>query len=245
MDSGQVSSAHSGPSTWAPGATQHGRLQYWVDMANGPGFNVANLGSREHCANTSGNCEADSPGTNEQRPHAIAGNLSSISNVPPLDHLEPVAESPSFSFWQAPEPAWGVGSLTPGTVVSTTGNDQNSSDETQLRLQRRSGRLQQAEDGHDRFFGASSNLHLIHNGPYSTFHPRFRDVQAEGLITIKSARVEWSGDPDFENHLRDCYFTWVNPLLNVVDQVSFERVKHGLPSPEDPTVYSQALENAM
>lgn len=211
-------------------------------MANGPGFNVAALDPLEGESSQSAE-SALIPA--HQNAAALATNLSATSSITPLKSFAAGAESPGFTFGVPADNTWIIEGSTRGTATSTVGNDQVSSDLAQLRLRSRSGRLQLAEDGSQRYFGATSNLHLIHNGPYSSFNPHLKVVHAEGLNVVKSIGMEWPGDLSYEQHLRECYFTWANPLTNVIDRDLFERAMNDSLPFEDIVLYSPALDNAM
>ena len=90
-------------------------------------------------------------------------------------------------------------------------------------LSGRLGSLQIAEDGQLRFYGATSNLHILHNGPLSLSRSRFRSPSEEGADLLRGAGVGHFVDPSIEEHLLKLYFTWEEPSIHVVEETVFWR----------------------
>ena len=85
-------------------------------------------------------------------------------------------------------------------------------------LSGRMGSLQIAEDGQLRFYGATSNLHILHNGPLSLSRSRFRSPADEGTDLLIGAGVGQFVDSTIEDHLLKLYFTWEEPSIHVVEE---------------------------
>jgi hypothetical protein len=109
----------------------------------------------------------------------------------------------------------------------------------------RLGRLQIAEDGQRRYYGATSNLHLLHSGPRSLIQPNIRNVMTHGDAAIAQAGLQWDGDAAYENHLISLFFSWHNALMYVVDKATFLRERQQFRSGHSTDYYSPALENAV
>ncbi|KAM5347770.1 hypothetical protein ACJ41O_007594 [Fusarium nematophilum] len=227
MDPAPNSSELGSPSC-AGSNPRHGRLQYWVDMANGPGFDVGSIEP------------PDDEGLEEDADDRMIdkGLSSSLHEVPSG------SARPSGSPSNAASRSRRLSSATAAPRVDRIEAQPDSSPHSR-QVHTRAGKLQVAEDGHQRYFGATSNLHLVHNGPYSCFSPSFRDIRVDGDVAIKNAGLEWIGDPEYEQHLLDCYFTWVNPLTSLVDRGLFDQARGDVLPSEGVELYSPALENAM
>jgi hypothetical protein len=118
-------------------------------------------------------------------------------------------------------------------------------DEVTTNLSSRVGKLQVAEDGQLRYYGATSNLHILHNGPNSLSQPSIRTIQAHGKHAIAQANLEWPGDHEYEEHLLDLFFAWHNPFTNVVDKSCYYRSRQAHANGHNATFYSLCLTNAM
>jgi hypothetical protein len=108
------------------------------------------------------------------------------------------------------------------------------------------GSLQIAEDGQLRFYGATSNLHILHNGPLSLSRSKFRSPNEQGADLLLGAGVGHFVDPSIEDHLLKLYFTWEEPSIHVVEEAVFWRERTncrdaGLFN----QLYSEVLTNAM
>ncbi|KAL3442901.1 fungal-specific transcription factor domain-containing protein [Aspergillus insuetus] len=113
-------------------------------------------------------------------------------------------------------------------------------------LSDRFGSLQLAEDGQMRFFGATSNLHILHVGMFPLNDSRIRSVYGKENDILQRAGLSAHIPDELEDHLLQLYFCWENPNIPVVDQDVFyaERVKYratGRPSDR----YSETLTNSM
>jgi hypothetical protein len=129
--------------------------------------------------------------------------------------------------------------------VGAVDDDDISLDGVTKQLSSRLGSLQIAEDGQLRYFGATSNLHIVHNGPFSLSQPSIRTVQTNGDAAISQAGLQWAEDLEYEEHLINLFFTWHNPIMNAVDKVVFLRERHRYSLGESTSYYSMTIVNAM
>lgn len=118
-------------------------------------------------------------------------------------------------------------------------------DDVTSQITSRLGRLQVAGDGQPRYYGATSNLHLLHSGPRSLVQPNIRHVVTHGDAAISQAGLQWNGDPTYENLLISLFFSWHNALMYVVDKTIFLREREQFHLGKITDHYSPALENAV
>ena len=110
----------------------------------------------------------------------------------------------------------------------------------------RMGSMQIAEDGQKRFYGATSNLHILHNGPLSLTRSKFSSLQNEGSNLLKSRGLDQYVDREFEDHLLKLYFCWEDPSIHVMDEELFFREREKCKSPHETSyLYSEVVVNAM
>jgi len=120
------------------------------------------------------------------------------------------------------------------------------SDEMVDQLSARMGSFQLAEDGQLRYFGATSNLHILHNGAFSLSITPTRSIRTEGNATLHRAGVGHTVDTEFEKHLEWLYFKWEDPAIHVVDEDMYYAEQERWNSGEDGSpFYSETLKNAM
>ncbi|KIW36803.1 uncharacterized protein PV06_10925 [Exophiala oligosperma] len=112
-------------------------------------------------------------------------------------------------------------------------------------LTSRLGRLQITEGGQARYYGAMSNLHLLHTGPASLVQPNIRNVVSHGEAAIIQAGLQWTSDPAYESHLINLVFCWHNALMYVLDRDIFFKERKRFLAGESTDLYSPALENAV
>lgn len=109
----------------------------------------------------------------------------------------------------------------------------------------RMGSLQIAGDGKLRFFGATSNLHILYTGDRRS--PSCRgSTNQDSQAVLDRAGVGDIIDAELESHLLRLYFAWEDPSIHVVDEEVFYRDQakckiHNRPS----NFYSETLANAM
>ncbi|OAL33724.1 hypothetical protein AYO20_07062 [Fonsecaea nubica] len=134
-----------------------------------------------------------------------------------------------------------------GKVRSHDFDDQDEEhvDSITKNLTSRLGRLQIAEDGQPRYYGATSNLHLLHRGPSSLCRPNLRTVVTHGEAAIARAGLQWKGDAEYEETLVNLFFSWHNALMYVVDKPIFFKERQQFRSGHYTNLYSPALENAI
>jgi hypothetical protein len=120
------------------------------------------------------------------------------------------------------------------------------SDEMIDQLSARMGSFQIAEDGQLRYFGATSNLHILHNGASSLSRTPIRSVRTEGELALQRAGLGQEISVEFEQHLEKLYFTWEDPAIHVVDKDMYYREQERYVNGEDGTsFYSETLKNAI
>jgi hypothetical protein len=98
--------------------------------------------------------------------------------------------------------------------------------------------------GEWRFYGATSNLHLVHADFGHDFPGLSRRKSVQAILD--TAGVGHAVDEQLISHLITLYFTWQNPSLRVVDQAAFETARNEfLLSPKENGLYCEFLVNAM
>ncbi len=134
----------------------------------------------------------------------------------------------------------------PDQPVPEADNSNASSDLLVDQLSGRVGSLQIAEDGQLRFYGATSNLHILHNGPLSLSRANFRSPSENGADLLRGAGVGHLVEQDLEEHLLKLYFCWEDPSIHVVDEFTFWRERRKcLSTNYVSSFYSEVLANAM
>lgn len=108
------------------------------------------------------------------------------------------------------------------------------------------GSLQIAEDGQLRFYGATSNLHLLVSGVRKSTNinafPNLHEIQA----TLDAASVGHYVDPELEEHLIKLYFCWEDPSIHFVREDVFYRERRNCKAGIGTSkFYSEVLVNAM
>lgn len=108
------------------------------------------------------------------------------------------------------------------------------------------GSLQIAEDGQLRFYGATSNLHLLVTGARQPGSRIAFPTSEEVQTTLDAAGVGHHVDQDLEDHLIKLYFCWEDPSIHVVREDIFYRerikAKAGMGASK---FYSEVLVNAI
>ncbi|KIW35020.1 uncharacterized protein PV07_01747 [Cladophialophora immunda] len=118
-------------------------------------------------------------------------------------------------------------------------------DEPTEQLASRLGCLRIAEDGHLRYYGATSNLHLIRNGFQHCFQPSIRTIRTHGQDALGRAGLHWPPDPRYEDHLTTLFFTWHNTFLGVVDEAAYYHHRQLYRAGNTTIYFSPTLENAI
>ncbi|KIW84801.1 hypothetical protein Z517_00189 [Fonsecaea pedrosoi CBS 271.37] len=151
--------------------------------------------------------------------------------------------APSISTDEESSPSTMIVAPSPEDASSEEGEDPDS--ELTQELSTRMGRLQMAEDGNMRYYGATSNMHLLRNGLQSLFKPFTQSVRANGQDALVRAGLVWACHPAYEQHLTDVFFTWHAPLLNEVDQDVYLREKQRYEAGINTPFFSPTLQNAI
>lgn len=108
------------------------------------------------------------------------------------------------------------------------------------------GSLQLAEDGQLRFYGATSNLHLLIKGTRRSANRQGLTHPSEVQAVLQAAGVGQIVDDELEGHLIRLYFCWEDPSIHLVQEEVFyrerERCKSGYGTSK---LYSEVLVNSM
>ena len=134
----------------------------------------------------------------------------------------------------------------PDQIDAEPNNTTTESEALIDQLSGRIGSLQIAEDGQLRFYGATSNLHILHNGPMSLSRSKFRSLIEEGADLLNGGGVGHYVSEEFEDHLLKLYMCWEEPSIHVVDETVFWRERRRCKATNSTSsVYSEVLTNAM
>ena len=160
-------------------------------------------------------------------------------------HVAP-AEDPRLDFWppdgHSTNPVFGGMSTLDSRPRTSSSEDEALVDQ----LTGRMGSLQIAEDGQKRFYGATSNLHILHNGPMSLTRAKYSSLQKEGQSLLNSRGLGHHVDDEFEDHLLKLYFCWEDPTIHVLDEAIFFREREKFKETNEYShLYSDVLVNAM
>lgn len=108
------------------------------------------------------------------------------------------------------------------------------------------GSLQLAEDGQLRFYGATSNLHLLIKGLRKSSQRNALSQPEEVQAVLDAASCGHTVDAELEEHLIRLYFCWEDPSIHLVQEEVFYRerrkCKFGLGTSK---LYSEVLVNSM
>ncbi|OGM49528.1 hypothetical protein ABOM_001671 [Aspergillus bombycis] len=124
-------------------------------------------------------------------------------------------------------------------------SDSEGVEELVNQLSDRMGSLQIGSDGHVRYYGPTSHFNLLRmpTPDNLTIH---RTVRQDGPDVLDRLGVNKEIPAGFEEHLINLYFTWHNPLFQVVDRDMYEPARHQWRTKmEETPYYSEALTNAM
>ncbi|KAF2649614.1 hypothetical protein K491DRAFT_610426 [Lophiostoma macrostomum CBS 122681] len=166
---------------------------------------------------------ADGSSTGSEAFHAIRGYTSSAETLG-----EPHVAPDPFLVAPYPLPAEGSSPL----VDQLAGN---------------LGSLQIAEDGQLRFYGATSNLHLLVKGARKSINTHMFADPEEIQATLEAVGVGQHVDAEFEQHLIKLYFCWEDPSIHLVQEDVFYRERRRCKAEGIGTskFYSEVLVNAM
>lgn len=134
----------------------------------------------------------------------------------------------------------------PGQDVADPSAGNQDSEALMDQLSGRIGSLQIAEDGQLRFYGATSNLHILHNGPMSLSRSTFRSTCEDGAALLQGAGVGHLVSEELEDHLLQLYLCWEDPSIHVIDEDVFWRERRNCKATNSvSSMYSEVLTNAM
>lgn len=220
-----------------------------------PYFHDPSFGFREHSDIEQFNVFVETPETSPASfdPSPQAVNVEDSSG-PTLDqagqeygeqtnrNIPPVSKTRHGTLRGSQEPNIKIGRARPHDLSDVQASSLN---DVTKQLTSRLGRLQIAEDGQARYYGATSNLHILHSGFNSLVQPNIRTVVTHGKSAIAQAGLQWQGDELYENHLINLFFSWHNALMYVVDRAVFFRERQRYKQGYNTDLYSPALENAV
>ncbi|KAH8585501.1 fungal-specific transcription factor domain-containing protein [Bisporella sp. PMI_857] len=127
-----------------------------------------------------------------------------------------------------------------------TSQSDDDDEDIMNQLSARIGSFQVAEDGQLRYFGATSNLHILHDGLSSLTTRHNRTARDDGDDVLARVGLTFAITPDLERHLEDLYFQWEDPAIHVVDQDMYFDSKNAYYSGQDGNpFYSETLKNAI
>jgi hypothetical protein len=108
------------------------------------------------------------------------------------------------------------------------------------------GSLQLAEDGQLRFYGATSNLHLLIKGARKSANRHSLAHASKVQVILLAAGVGQVVDTELEEHLIRLYFCWEDPSIHLVQEDVFYRERRKCKSGNGTSkLYSEVLVNAM
>lgn len=118
-------------------------------------------------------------------------------------------------------------------------------------LSKRMGSLRVAEDGQLRYYGATSNMHILRSSmtnPTENIPPRAGQYNSSEILA--QAGFGQYVAPELEDHLIKLYLAWENPFIHVVDEEAFLEARAKVTSstnPKEPfpSYYSELLVNSM
>lgn len=173
----------------------------------------------------------------------LAGSDNSLENGRESQVIIPVSNNLNLPLPPIEPPNEDLHRLQPLTNIELF--DAEVDDEVTTQLSCRLGKLQFTQDGQLRYFGSTSNLHLL-DVLVSVTLPAPKIAEKETREILENARLNADIDEIFEKHLIELYFTWQDPSLHLVDCDKFwkARAQHiydGLVSP----YYSRSLGDAM
>ncbi|KAK2754287.1 hypothetical protein FQN54_007167 [Arachnomyces sp. PD_36] len=118
-------------------------------------------------------------------------------------------------------------------------------------LSKRMGSLRVAEDGQLRYYGATSNMHILRSSVASPSGsiPSLVAQDNSTAILVNNGVGQYVA-PELEDHLIKLYLAWENPFIHVVDEEAFLDARRKVtscanPKESFPSYYSALLVNAM
>ncbi|KAH8201543.1 hypothetical protein TruAng_004314 [Truncatella angustata] len=155
-------------------------------------------------------------------------------------------------------PLWPMGSLPAdsqrhddhSSTTHTIPEDDESTDDEEhseitAQLSGRLGTLLRAPNGEWRFYGATSNLHLMRD-EHAARPPPHDQRHHKAQVRLEQAGLGHSVSRELITHLANLYFTWQDPSLHVVDRFAFEAARERyIDSYEETGLYSELLVNSI
>lgn len=127
-----------------------------------------------------------------------------------------------------------------------TSNDEEEHSEVTSAISERLGRLLGSGSGDWRFYGATSNLHLVHSRHVMVSRNRRASYPEQAFAKLQALGIAHNISQDVRNHLIDLYFTWHNASLQIVDQDAFSAAQQTyLTEGTYTSFYSDFLADAM
>lgn len=120
-----------------------------------------------------------------------------------------------------------------------------SDDELTNRLTARYASLKIADNGQLRYYGVTSNLHMLGDQLSTLFQPPVRTTRHDADDLLAQAGLQWQPDSAYEDHLFNLHFTWFQPFMQEVDRDLFFQGRKAYQAGEDASFYSPSLESAM
>ncbi|KAB8212073.1 fungal-specific transcription factor domain-containing protein [Aspergillus parasiticus] len=189
--------------------------------------------------------EGEHPFIEDLNPDLIDPNLFLMSFP---DVTKDIPQRPAHSDTVASLPAASDDSLFQDCSDDTFDDNLSDSEgveELVTQLSDRMGSLQIGSDGHVRYYGPTSHFNLLRmpTPDNLTIH---RTVRQDGPDVLDRLGVNKEIPAGFEEHLINLYFTWHNPLFQVVDREMYEPARQQWRTKmEETPYYSEALTNAM
>ncbi|KAI1622637.1 hypothetical protein EDD37DRAFT_611051 [Exophiala viscosa] len=152
------------------------------------------------------------------------------------------------------QPPWRDDATTSTERVRTFSNNQDPpnnifedsvDDELTTKLTCRYGSLKITDNGQLRYYGVTSNLHMMGDEIASVFQPTVRNPRKDAEEVLRQTGYDWEPDPVLENHLLNLYFAWHHPIMQEMERDLFFREREAFMNDQETSFYSPALENAM
>ncbi|HEX3641883.1 MAG TPA: hypothetical protein VHV10_11380, partial [Ktedonobacteraceae bacterium] len=107
----------------------------------------------------------------------------------------------------------------------------------------RFGSLYVAPDGKLRYFGTASNAHLFGHSKGTGMGGDARSVRLEGQRLLRSAGLDRTIDPSFEQQLLEKFFTCHNSVHYIIDEAAYWLARRQVDNSGE--YQSEVLTNAM
>lgn len=173
----------------------------------------------------------------------FAVDTSGLGNL--LDPSADMSSGPSFG--DIPPQAPQAFDTSQSRGNDDTSTDDEDHDEVTGQLSDRLGTLLASKNGDWRFYGATSNLHLVKGRSlWEVAGKNYAQPEGRTSTRLELFRVAHPVDADLTRHLIKLYFAWHNASLHVVDQELFEKaIEPYLNSKQPSKAISEFLVNSM